>query len=454
MIKVCKFGGSSLADAEKINAVCDIVAADPERRIVVVSAPGKRDRSDRKVTDLLIRCAEAALAGESHESALSAIAERFAAIGRDLNLSPSVAESVEKDLRARLAGDKTHRARFLDSLKAAGEDNCARLVAAVLHGRGLDARYLNPGDAGLLLSDEYGNAQLLPESYDNLAALRSAKGITVFPGFFGCTRDGGIVTFPRGGSDITGSILAAAVKADAYENFTDVDSVCAMDPDLEPGIRPIPHLTYREMRELSYAGFGVLHDEAIVPAVQAGIPIRIKNTCAPDAPGTLITLSRQDVTGHPVGIAYTGGFMSILVFKYLMNREIGFGRRALQIIEEEGLSFEHMPSGIDSLSLILREADVDETAEKRIVERFRNELGATECTVERGLALVMIAGEGMVHHVGVAATAARALADAGVNIEMLDQGASEISIMFGVKAADAKKAVRALYRAFFEGTES
>ncbi len=449
MIKVCKFGGSSLADAEKIRKVRDIVAADPDRRIVVVSAPGKRSGTDAKITDLLIQCAEQALNGESPEETLRTVVQRFAAIQTDLGLPDAVAAEIEKDLRARLAGNFSHRARFLDSLKAAGEDNGAKLMAAALTQHGLPARYVSPQEAGLLLSEEYGNAQLLPESYDNLASLRESDAITVFPGFFGCTREGEIVTFPRGGSDITGSILAAAVKADLYENFTDIDSVCVIDPDLVENPEPIPHLTYREMRELSYAGFNVLHEEAIIPAVRAGIPICIKNTMAPDAPGTLITLARKDVTGQPVGIAYTTGFMSIMLAKYLMNREIGFGRKALQIIEEEGIPFEHMPSGIDTLSVILRERDVDAQTEKKIIERMKDELNVSDFVVEHGLALIMVAGEGMVHHIGMAAKAAQALADAGVNIEMLDQGASEISIMFGVKEEDAPRAVRSLYTAFF-----
>jgi aspartate kinase len=454
MIKVCKFGGSSLSDAERIGKVCDIVVSDPERRIVVVSAPGKRDRSDRKITDMLIECAEKALNGESFAEAKSQIVERFAAIQKALGLPEDLVREIERDLDARLTADTGHKARFMDSLKAAGEDNCAKLVTRALNMKGLDAHYLNPKDAGLLLSDEYGNAQLLPESYDNLAALREARGVTVFPGFFGYTREGEVVTFPRGGSDITGSILAAAVKADVYENFTDVDTVCAIDPGLEPDVQPIPQLTYREMRELSYAGFGVLHDEAIIPAVRAGIPICIKNTLAPDLPGTLITPTRQDVTGQPVGIAYTEGFVSFLLSKYLMNREIGFGRKVLQIVEDEGIGFEHMPSGIDTLSIILREDDVDSATEKRMIQRFTDELNVSDCVVERGLALIMLAGEGMIHQVGTAATAARALAEAGVNIEMLDQGASEISIMFGVKGADAQKAVRSLYRAFFTRSAS
>jgi len=448
-MKVCKFGGTSLADAGQIEKVCAIVAADPARRIVVVSAPGKRAQNDTKVTDLLIRCAEARLAGGSGEQELRAVLDRYDRIARDLGLSEEVADAIRRDLQQRLRGEAAHPARYLDTLKAGGEDNAARLVAAALRARGVPAQYVNPGEAGLLLSDEYGNAQVLPESYGNLKELGARDGVTVFPGFFGYTRDGGVATFPRGGSDITGAILAAAVGAAAYENFTDVDSVFAADPRLVPDAAPIEELTYREMRELAYAGFGVIHDEAIVPAVHAGIPIWIRNTNRPGAPGTRVVPERKFAPGKVVGIASDDGFCTIFAGKYLMNREIGFGRRLLQIFESEGLSYEHMPSGIDNLSIILCEEDLDRITEARIVARIKTELGTNDVEVERGLALIMIVGEGMRYAVGLAARATRALADAGVNIEMMNQGSSEISMMFGVKAVDRLRAVGSLYKAFF-----
>ena len=448
-MKVCKFGGTSLADADKIAMVCDIIQADPDRRIVIVSAPGKRNKKDIKVTDLLITCAEAKLAGEPANDELKAVINRFAEIQAELGLSPEILKVISDDLKKRLASDTGHKARFMDTMKAGGEDNCAKLMAAELKRRGVDARYVNPRDAGLLLSDEYGNAQILPESYKNLAALGRSKGVSVFPGFFGYTLDGSVVTFPRGGSDITGSILAAAVKADLYENFTDVDSVFAADPAIVPNAAPIKELSYREMRELSYAGFNVLHDEAIVPAVRAGIPICVKNTMKPDAPGTRIVPERDNVPGNVAGIASSEGFCTLYASKYLMNREIGFGRKLLQIFEEEILSYEHMPSGIDNLSIILREDSFDSQVEKHVLQRIKNELGTDSIEVERGLALVMIVGEGMRHTLGVAAKATKALSDAGVNIEMMNQGSSEISMMFGVKAEDRKKAVQSLYHAFF-----
>lgn len=449
-MKVCKFGGSSLADAVQVGKVCDIVLADPDRKVVIVSAPGKRSSSDTKVTDMLIACAESKLAGGTAEAELKAVVERFGGIQRDLGVSAEIMQTIEADLRGRLSGDVSNKKRFIDSLKAAGEDNCAKLVAAEFSRRGVDAKYLDPKDAGLLLSDEFGNAQLLQESYANIAsALKGRTHITVFPGFFGYTKAGDVATFPRGGSDITGSIIAAAIKAEVYENFTDVDSVFSVDPRIIPDVAPLEELTYREMRELAYAGFGVLHDEAIIPAVHAGVPICIKNTNKPSAPGTRIVLERAYQAGRVAGIASSDGFCTIYVSKYLMNREIGFGRRLLQIFEEEGLSYEHVPSGIDNLSIVLREDGFSKSAEEHVMNRIREELGADDVEIEHGLALIMLVGEGMHYTVGVAAKATQALAEAGANIEMMNQGSSEISMMFGVKAVDRKAAVRSLYRKLF-----
>lgn len=449
-LKVAKFGGSSVADAVQILKVCSIIKMDPARRLVVVSAPGKRSSGDTKVTDLLIACAEARLAGQTGEPELKAIVERYAGIQRDAGVGDAVIRDIERDLRSRLAAPLEHRGRFLDLMKAAGEDNSARLVAEIFRKQGLDAHYVSPRDAGMLLSDDFGNATVLPESYEKLAALAKAPGISIFPGFFGYTKAGEVATFPRGGSDITGAILAAAVKADLYENFTDVDSVFAADPRIVPEAAAISLLTYREMRELSYAGFGVFHDEAIIPAVQARIPICVKNTNRPEAPGTRIVPERHYQGGTVVGVASSDGFCAVYVDKYMMNREVGFGRRLLQIMEDEGLSYEHSPSGIDNISVVFREKEFTAEKEERVLARIRRELAPDNIDLDRGLALVMIVGEGMHYTVGVAARATGALAHAGVNIEMLNQGSSEISMMFGVKAMDRKKAVHALYSAFFK----
>jgi aspartate kinase len=452
MLKVCKFGGTSLADAVQVKKVCDIVLSDPDRRIVVVSAPGKRNKTDAKVTDMLIDLANRALADQPVEPLLREVVARYAEIQVALELEPGIVAEIDGDLRKRLAGSRKHAGMFLDCMKAAGEDNSARLFAAALRARGDDAEYVDPRDAGMLLTAEFGNAQLLEESYLHLErTLKGRQARVVFPGFFGYTHDGAVATFPRGGSDITGAILAAAVKADVYENFTDVDSVYAVDPRLVPDVKHgIDVMTFREMRELSYAGFGVFHDEAVLPAVRAGIPINIRNTNRPDAPGTRVVPKRDYTHGKVVGVASDVGFVNLYVDKYLMNREVGFGRRLLTILEDEGVSYEHMPSGIDNVSVVIRESRFDEAREARVVARIKTELQPDAVLVERGHALIMVVGEGMQYTVGMAARATRALADAGVNLEMVNQGASEISMMFGVKAADRVRAVQALYRTFFD----
>ncbi len=448
-MKVVKFGGTSLASADQIKKVCKIVTSDPNRRLVVVSAPGKRFKEDIKVTDMLIACAKAKLETGDAEKELRELIKRFTDIAADLDVPGDIADVIAADLKARIEGDTSNKGRFMDSLKAAGEDNCAKLVAAYLRGTGVEARYVSPADAGLLLSDEFGNAQVLPQSYDHLKSLKNLPGITIFPGFFGYSLKGEVVTLPRGGSDITGSILAAAVDADLYENFTDVDNVYSVNPNLISNPKPIHELTYREMRELSYAGFSVFHEEALVPVYMKGIPVRIKNTNNPDAPGTTILKTRESITDPVVGIASDLGFCFIFMSKYLMNREVGFVRKILTILEDECLSYEHIPSGIDNISIILKQDKLDAVKEARVVNRIRNELSVDDISVQRDIALVMIVGEGMQHSVGIASRATTAFCKAGVNIEMINQGSSEVSMMFGVKNSDSDTAVKALYQEFF-----
>lgn len=449
-MKVAKFGGSSVADAQQILKMVEVVKADPDRRIVVVSAPGKRFPDDIKVTDLLIAMASAVIAKQPYENELAAVVERYAEIQKALGLDSAIVREIEADLRRRIQGRSSNEAQFMDTVKASGEDNNAKIIAQIFVNQGTPARYVDPKEAGLLLSDDFGNAQVLPDSFRNLASLRDEKEIVIFPGFFGYTKQGEVATFPRGGSDITGAIVAAAVKADVYENFTDVDSVFSVDPRILETAPAIELLTYREMRELSYAGFGVFHDEAIIPAVQAKVPICIKNTNRPTAPGTLIVAERTYEHGEVSGIASADGFSAIYLSKYMMNREMGFGRRLLQILEEEQISFEHAPSGIDNMSVILRSASFTAEREQQILDRIRNELVPDDVTIDHGLSLIMIVGEGMRYAVGLAAKACGALAEAGVNIELINQGASEISIMFGVKEVDRKHAVQALGHALLK----
>lgn len=448
-MKVVKFGGSSLATGAQFEKVLNIVVSDPKRKMVVVSAPGKRYAHDVKVTDLLIECAEKALRNEDNSEQVSTVLERYENIANELNLSKEIIGEIRENILRLLNGKHDNRNRFLDAIKASGEDNNAKLVAKYFQSKGIEAHYVNPKDAGLFVTDESGNAQVLPESYDHLYALRERSGIIIFPGFFGYTKEGEVVTFSRSGSDITGSILANGVKADLYENFTDVDAVYSVNPNIVQNPKEISELTYREMRELSYAGFSVFHDEALIPAFRAGIPVKVKNTNNPCAPGTKIVNHRNNTNGPVVGIASDKGFCSIYVSKYLMNREIGFGRKLLLILEDYGMSYEHTPSGIDDITVILRQNQMDQYTEQDIIERIKTELVADEVKIEHDLALLMIVGEGMRQNVGTTARAAKALANAGVNIEMINQGSSEVSMMFGVKEAQEKRAVQAIYEEFF-----
>jgi aspartate kinase len=448
-MKVVKFGGSSLASGKQIEKVFNIVNADPERKIIVVSAPGKRFSQDDKVTDLLIACAEKRIQGEAADDLAEAVLDRYGQIVDELELDSEIKDIIREDLLTRLSSDTHDPEVFMDLIKASGEDNNAKLVAAYFQQQGIEARYVSPKEAGLLVSPEPGNAQVLPEAYEKLFALREQDGIIIFPGFFGYSRDGRVFTFSRSGSDVTGSILAGAAKADLYENFTDVDAVYSVNPFIVESPKEIKELTYREMRELSYAGFTVLHDEALVPAFRAGIPVQIKNTNNPSAPGTRIVNERDNTNGPVIGIASDQGFCSIYVGKYLMNREVGFGRRLLTILEEYGRSYEHTPSGIDDISIILRENQFTDGMEEEILSRIQHELQADEVKIQHSLSLIMVVGEGMRQNIGTMARASKALAKAKVNMEMINQGSSEVSMMFGVQAVDEKRAVQALYNEFF-----
>ena len=448
-MKVAKFGGSSLADANQFQKVGAIVKEDPNRKFIIVSAPGKRHEHDFKITDLLIQLGDAFINKEKYKSYYITIMDRFSKIISELNLPEQLTEEIEDHIKSIMESDLEYD-NMMNCFKAIGENSSAKILSAYLQSLGLDAKYVNPKDAGIIVKNDKNGAQLIPESFEAIYNLREQEGILVIPGFFGYTEDGILATFSRGGSDITGSIIAAGVKADLYENFTDVDAVYAVNPSVIKDPIEIKVLTYREMRELSYAGFSVFHDEALIPAFNAQIPVCIKNTNNPSAKGTMIVANKELNGKCVVGIASDTGFVSIYISKFLMNRELGFGRKLFQILEEENVSFEHAPSGIDDMSIIIRESQLTEDKESIIVERFKNELQPDTVTVHRDLALIMVVGEGMKETIGMAQTATTALGEAKVNIEMINQGSSEVSMMFGIKSDGLHRATKSLYDAFFE----
>ncbi len=448
-MKVAKFGGSSLASATQVNKVFDIVASDSDRRFIVVSAPGKRDSNDTKVTDALIKYYKEYVTGKDVTASQEWIIKRYQDMVDELGFtSKSIAKITENILS--LASLPIEGNKFLyDTFLAAGENNNARLIAEYFNHKGLQARYIHPKEAGIFVSEEPGNARLLPHSYDKIEELKEFDEVLIIPGFFGVTQNDQICTFSRGGSDITGSIIAAGVKADLYENFTDVDGIFAAHPGIVHNPHSIDELTYREMRELAYAGFSVLHDEALLPAYRGKIPLVIKNTNNPDHPGTRIVLEHTKESLPVVGIAADDDFVSIDMSKYLMNREIGFGRKVLQILEDLHIRWEHMPTGIDDLSIVLRERELTPIKEEEILRQLNHKLEVDKAEIKHDLSIIMIVGEKMKSHIGVAATATTALSEAHVNLAMISQGASEVSVMFVIKTDERNKALVALYEAFF-----
>ena len=448
-MKVTKFGGSSLASATQLKKVLDIIKDDPERRFVVVSAPGKRNAEDTKVTDALIRYYKEFTSDKEVTQTQQWIIERYRDITEELGLKETIIQEIAEDIYDLTNLPKKGNPFTYDAFLAAGENNNAKLIAAYFNQNELEARYIHPKEAGLTVTAEPSNARILPSSYDKIEELKDSNEVVVIPGFFGVTQNGDICTFSRGGSDITGSIIAAGVKADLYENFTDVDGIFAAHPGIIKHPHSIPELTYKEMRELAYAGFSVLHDEALVPAYRGKIPLVIKNTNNPEHPGTRIVLEHSNDHVTVVGIAGDSGFVSINTTKYLMNREVGFGRKFLQILEDLNISWEHMPTGIDDLSIILRSRELTPIKEQEILKQLTQKLEVDTAEIEHDLSIIMIVGEKMKSHVGVTATAAKALSENEINIQMISQGSSEVSIMFVVSKDQEEKAIKALYDAFF-----
>lgn len=447
---VCKFGGSSLASAEQIRKVREIILADSHRRYIVVSAPGRTNASEGKITDMLIALASAITHDYDGHDLIERIADRYQKIAEDLQMSANYKELVRLDLEDRIKRYRHDFPLLTDALKAAGEDNSARLIADYLRSTGLPATYVSPEEAGFYLANTKGVVRPLPETYDNLReALIDRPDIVVFPGFFGMTTDGNILTFSRGGSDITGSILAAALHATVYENWTDVDAVYSVHPDLIPNPHPIVELTYDEMRELSYTGFSVLHEAALEPVRRSNTPLKILNTNNPSSAGTMIVNKRTDYDGIITGISGKRGFCILHIEKYLMNSEVGFALEVLKILNDYNIPFEHMPSGIDSLSIVLREEVFTPDKERLVVTRVLKELEVDACYVTHGMALVMAVGAAMKSAVGVLGRAVNALSRAGINIDLVVQGPSEISILFGIKDTLCNYAIRELYKSFF-----
>ena len=434
MKKVVKFGGSSLANAEQFQKVGDIIRSEESRRYVVPSAPGKRFSADTKVTDLLYACYDKAEAGEDFSDILTEIKSRFYEIIKGLNLDLSLEEEfrqIEADFKAH-AGNEYAASR--------GEFLNGKVMAAYLGYEFIDS-------ATVIRFDKNGNFDA--DKTDKLLTKRLQKcERAVIPGFYGGMEDGTVKTFSRGGSDITGSIVSRAVHATCYENWTDVSGFLVADPRIIDHPETIKTITYRELRELSYMGAGVLHEDAVFPVRKAGIPINIRNTNAPEDEGTWIVESTCHQSKYTItGIAGKKGFVSVNIDKDMMNSEIGFGRKVLSAFEDNGISFEHMPSGIDTMTIFVHQPEF-EGKEQAVISAIHRYAQPDSIELESDLALIAVVGRGMKSTRGTAGRIFSALAHANINVKMIDQGSSELNIIIGVSNADFENAIKAIYDIF------
>ena len=434
MKKVVKFGGSSLANAEQFQKVGDIIRSDESRRYVVPSAPGKRFSADTKVTDLLYTCYGKAEAGEDFTDVLTEIKGRFYEIIKGLNLDLSLEEEfrqIEADFKAH-AGNEYAASR--------GEFLNGKVMAAYLGYEFIDS-------ATVIRFDKNGNFDA--DKTDKLLSKRLQKcERAVIPGFYGGMEDGTVKTFSRGGSDVTGSLVAKAIHADIYENWTDVSGFLVTDPRIVDNPAVIETITYRELRELSYMGATVLHEDAIFPVRKKGIPINIRNTNRPEDKGTFIVESTCRKPKYVItGIAGKKGFCSINIEKSMMNSEIGFGRKVLQVFEDQGISFEHVPSGIDTMTVYVHQDEFEEK-EQQVIAGIHRAVQPDFVEMESDLALIAVVGRGMKSQRGTAGRVFSALAHAHVNVKMIDQGSSELNIIIGVENRDFETAVKAIYDIF------
>lgn len=434
MKKVVKFGGSSLASAQQFMKVGEIIRKEDSRRYVIPSAPGKRYADDTKVTDMLYECYAMAKAGEDYTAFLNKIKSRYDEIIGGLGLDLSL------DVEFETIHENFEKQAGVDYAASRGEYLNGIVMASYLGFEFVDA-------ADVIFFKKDGS---LNEEKTNTAIAKRLKKTeyAVIPGFYGAAENGRIKTFSRGGSDITGSLVAKAIQADLYENWTDVSGFLVADPRIINNPEVIESITYKELRELSYMGATVLHEDAIFPVRKEGIPINIKNTNDPDQAGTMIVESTCRRPKYTItGIAGKKGFVSINIDKAMMNSEIGFGRKVLGVFEDNGLSFEHMPSGIDTMTVFVH-ADEFEPLEQQIIAGIHRAVHPDTVELESDLALIAIVGRGMKSTRGTAGRIFSALAHARVNVKMIDQGSSELNIIVGVSNSEFDRAIRAIYDIF------
>lgn len=434
-MKVCKFGGTSMASAQTVGKVIDIINSDDERRYIVVSAPGKRWSKDEKITDMLYACYDEAKTSHNCEKTFSKVKERFWELARDLDVDIDI-EGLLLEIKANIENGESRA-----YAASRGEYLSAKLLSAKMGYPFVDTQDIVKFNEKGELQTHY-TLDLIKQKLEGLDR-------AILPGFYGSGTSGEIITFSRGGSDITGALIARAVSADLYENWTDVDGFLVADPRIVEKPTYIEHLSFKELRELSYMGAEVMHPESILPVSSVGIPINIKNTFNPSHPGTMIVAQKDLPDDNKIitGVAGKKGLTIINIEKEMMNSEIGFGRRVLSVLEYEGISFEHVPSGVDTLSVVISDEYVAGKMQ-RILAELQESVNADSIEIQRGLSLIAVVGHKMLSRCGTAAVIFDALAKNNVNVRMIDQGSSELNLIVGVNTADYEKSINAIYRAF------
>ena len=433
-IIVCKFGGSSIKKYEDVKRIKKIMEDDPRRKIIVVSAPGKIEKNDKKVTDLLISLAETREDGKGQS-----VMNRYQQVCPQRNIN-FLQDILKKNLGTNLTGEA-----YLDSVKALGEEMCARLLAEELN-----AEYVDPAEL-FIVSSDFGDAKILPESEDIIRKRLSGKLPYIVPGFYGYTKDGLIATFSRGGSDLTGAYIAASLKAKVYENFTDQIGVLSADPKIVENPKKIEEITFKEIRDLAYSGFGVFHQAAMHPVAKRRVPIHIRSTFEYPAVGTFVVSDRITDYERPIiGVAYRNGFCAFNVEKEGLNELVGVGRDILSVFADKGMSYEFTPVGIDDFSVVINQEQLKgENTIDTVIDNISSKIGEdSSVEFQDNLGILVVAGKGLKGHKGISAKIELALADSGVNIMFKSQGAKERCIIWGVDSRDGKKAVNAIYDGF------
>mgnify|MGYP001157845242 CR=1 FL=1 len=453
MKKVAKFGGSSLANSEQIKKACKIVLADKDIKAVCVSAPGKRYDEDIKITDLLIDLYEKYRnKDERYKNAINKILKRFEDIADELGIDKKIICDFEEIIYSHLKEIKDDF--YLENaLKSCGEDFNARLISLYIQSLGYDCQYLSPKEAGILLEESVNGPIVLEETYKNLEKFKDSEILYIVPGFYAYSPQGKIITFQRGGSDITGSILAKGLSCDIYENYTDKNYIFTAHPDLIDDPEPISNITYREMRELSYNGFEIFQEDAVAPLLDKDIKIYIKNTNNPNSGGTIIETKRDDVKENPIlGISNVGDFVAFNITEYLMNRQIGYIKKVLDIFEYQHIPVEHIPTGIDSLSIIVRKKYIrSEFQKQNIINSIKSNFKFDDFKLIDDLASIAIVGEGLKDIMAESLyKISRVLNEENIKLESIIHGASNNSIFIFVKKDYEELAIKKLYKIFFK----